>query len=358
MISEIMGPVLLGMVVTLAVALALVWSRKWHGGFSYDSAEGVQRVHEGLVPRIGVLALLAGYLAAWLGMDSGLAGLFGLMAMAGAPVVVAGLAEDLSKAVGVKLRLLAAVLSGTCFVLVSGYAVTKTEISVLDPLLAVPLLALVFSAVAMAGVACAINFIDGFNGLAAGTTLILMLAFALAGAQAGDVEFVQASLILAALFAGFLLVNFPFGKLFLGDGGAFFAGYLLAAMAVALPARNPETSPWVSAVILGYPVLESLFTLLRRLRKGKGQWACSESSHLHHLVYRGWAQATGLKPPVLQNALTSVFVWTLPFSSMIFVALGPVSRTSALWYLLALAGIYLIWYWRLAAAAAPRPVSL
>lgn len=352
-------PIALGMVVAFGFSAGLVATQSWHGRLTMDSDSGIQKVHTGLVPRVGGLALATGYFAAWLAMDGEAAKLFGLIGLAGLPALLAGLLEDVTKQVGVKARLMATILSGMIFVLVSGYAITRVEIALLAGwLLLLPVVALVFSGVAMGGVAIAVNFVDGFHGLASGSTIIALLGFALVGARAGDVELGMIALVLAALVAGFFVVNFPFGKLFLGDGGAFFVGYLLAALAVMLPARNPEISPWVSVVILGYPLVETLFTIVRRLRKGPGQWKASESAHLHHLVHQRWAQATGLRPPVLQNALTSVFVWSLPLSAMIFVSLGTPARSGALGYLVALVLVYGLWYWRLAAAAQPRPVAL
>ncbi len=358
MFSGFIGSALLGMAVCFIAGAGLVFTQKWHGWMSYDSRTGVQRVHVGAVPRVGGVALVLAYFSVWLTMEGPQAMLFGLIGLAGLPVVFAGLLEDLTKSIGVKARLAAAVLSGMIFVIGTGYAIERVELGSVDALLALPLVALVFSGFAIGGMASAVNFIDGFNGLAAGTTLITVLAFTLVAARSGDVELARIGLALAAIVAGFFVLNFPFGKLFLGDAGAFFLGYLLATLGVMLPARNPEVSPWVSVVILGYPVVESLFTVVRRLGKGPGQWKASEATHLHHLVHRGWAQATRLKPPVLQNALTSVFIWALPLSSMIFVSLGPVSRTSALWYLVVLLVIYALWYWRLAVVAAARPVAL
>ena len=63
---------------------------------------------------------------------------------------------------------------------------------------------------------------------------------------------------------GFFVVNFPHGKIFLGDGGAYFCGFLLAALGVLLPARNPEVSAWTAILICAYPVIETLASMRRK----------------------------------------------------------------------------------------------
>ena len=80
----------------------------------------------------------------------------------------------------------------------------------------------------MGGVANAINIIDGFNGLAAGSLLIMFGAFAWVAHRLGDDLVFALAMLYAALVLGFFVVNFPHGKIFLGDGGAYFAGFLLA----------------------------------------------------------------------------------------------------------------------------------
>ncbi len=349
------GPVIAGMGVSLLVAAALVVTRKWHGHLSFDSDSGVQRVHQGQVPRVGGLALLAGLLAVWALMDGAVAGLWGLLWLAAIPAVLAGLLEDVTKRVGVKARLMATVLSGVIFVLLSGYAVTRVELALLDALLALPVLALLFSGFAIGGIANAVNLIDGFHGLAAGTVILALLAFALVAGRAGDSGLAQMALVMAAVMAGFMVVNFPLGRLFLGDGGAFLSGYMLAVMAVMLPARNPGVSPWVSLVILGYPVVETAATALRRGKKAR--WGDSERAHLHHLVHMRLAQVARIKTPTLQNALTSVWVWVLPLSSLIFVAIVTPTTAQAMAYLAALVAVYAFWYRRMAAGV-PAVVSL
>ena len=75
--------------------------------------------------------------------------------------------------------------------------------------------------------------------------------------------------IVAASISGFLVVNYPSGRIFLCDGGAYLVGLLLAEISVLLVHRNSEVSPWFPLVLLAYPIWETLFSMYRRKRRGQ-----------------------------------------------------------------------------------------
>jgi len=335
-----------GFFVTLALGVVLVLTKHYHGRFSLDSSEGIQKFHKSPTPRVGGVAIAAGYFVAWRLMEGGAKDLFGIIGLAGLPALAFGLAEDITKKISVRLRLIATIASGMIFALVTGYTITSVELWGMDYLLAVPVISLAFTAFAVGGVANAINLIDGFHGLASGTLVLILLAFALVGWRVEDGVFVALALTMAAVTFGFMLVNFPFGKLFLGDAGAYFAGYFVAIMAVMLPARNPEISPWISLLILGYPVTETIVSIIRRTMSHGAHPGEPDSAHLHHIVYRSWAKsvADGIQTPALQNSITSVFMWTLPFITLITASFCGFQAASALLYLSVVVAFYLITY--------------
>jgi UDP-N-acetylmuramyl pentapeptide phosphotransferase/UDP-N-acetylglucosamine-1-phosphate transferase len=336
----------MGFIATFALSVVLVLTKHLHGRFSLDSSEGVQKFHKLPTPRIGGIALAFGYLIAWLAMEGGAKDLFGIIGLAGLPALAFGLAEDITKKVSVRVRLFATMTSGMIFAIVSGYTITSVEMWGFDTLLAIPIFSLAFTAFAIGGVANAINLIDGFHGLASGTLVIILLAFALVGWRVGDDTLVVLALTMSAIVLGFFLVNFPLGKLFLGDAGAYFAGYFVAIMAVMLPARNPEVSPWVSLLILGYPVTETIVSIIRRVFDHGAHPGEPDSAHLHHIVHRSWAKsvASALRSPTSQNSITSVFMWVLPLVTLISVKYCGFQSLSALAYLSIVVVFYLAIY--------------
>jgi UDP-N-acetylmuramyl pentapeptide phosphotransferase/UDP-N-acetylglucosamine-1-phosphate transferase len=169
--------------------------------------------------------------------------------------------------------------------------------------------AVMFTAFAVAGVANAINIIDGFHGLASGTAIIALLALAAISGRADDPQLALACILVAAAVAGFGLVNYPWGKLFMGDGGAYFVGFALAWLAVLLPVRNPEVSPWAPFLVCAYPVIEVLYSVVRRFvrRQSPGQ---ADSGHLHSLIKTQFIRRKLVyASKAVQHATVSPIVW-------------------------------------------------
>jgi UDP-N-acetylmuramyl pentapeptide phosphotransferase/UDP-N-acetylglucosamine-1-phosphate transferase len=133
-------------------------------------------------------------------------------------------------------------------------------------------------------------------------------------AQVGDLIVAQACLLMMACGMGFVAINWPMGRIFLGDGGAYLLGFLVAWVAVLLPMRSPDINAWATIMVCAYPVLEVGFSVQRkRKRKHRGQDpGTPDMMHLHHLINRRLVRH--LFPhlsPTLQNGLTSPVVWCL-----------------------------------------------
>ncbi|MEX5749024.1 glycosyltransferase [Massilia sp. X63] len=301
----------LGFAVSLACSLLLVLTTRWHGRYSLDATHGVQKFHITPTPRIGGAAIMLGL---WLSLgvlpDEQQELLLPVLVSA-MPAFVFGLAEDLTRNVSVRARLLATMASGVCCWGLTGVTLLHIGIAPVDMMLTWLPASVVFTAFAVGGVANAVNIIDGFNGLASGTVLIGMAALGLIAQDAGDAALAQLCFVVCAVTAGFFVVNFPFGKLFLGDGGAYLLGFLLAWLSVMLVYRNPLVSPWAPLLACGYPVFETVFTIVRRLwcRRHPGH---PDSWHLHSLVKTAIAaRYFRLLPAPLRNACVSPFSWAV-----------------------------------------------
>ena len=136
----------------------------------------------------------------------------------------------------------------------------------------------------------AVNFMDGANGLASGSMVIVFAALSAAGFVGGDPAVGAISLIAAAAIAGFLPWNWPAGKLFQGDVGAVFTGFLAASLAV-VAARSDGLAPgsvYIVPFALTPFLTDVLLTLLVRAREGKPLL----QAHREHL-YQLWLDKTG-----------------------------------------------------------------
>jgi len=294
----------------MLLSVAIVATQKWHGRFSTDSFVGVQKIHSRATPRVGGIAIALSLVVCWLLATPAVQLILGPMLLASIPAFVLGLADDITKKVGVIPRLSATLCSGAMACYLTGIAMQDTGFLPLDMLLQTMPLAILFTAFAVGGVANAVNIIDGFNGLASVAVAIMSGAIGLIAMGLADAPLATVCFSVSACALGFGLVNWPLGKIFLGDGGAYLLGFCLAWVAVLLPMRHEEVNAWATILVCIYPVLEVGFSVLRRHKREGHHPGQPDKAHLHHLLHR--RVACHLFPNLdttLQNSLTSPICW-------------------------------------------------
>ena len=344
----------IGLIVSLVCSLLLVATTRWHGRFTLDATRGIQKFHSAPTPRIGGLAIMLGLIFACAVSRPTLQGLLAPLLAAAAPAFLFGIAEDMTRRVSIGARLAATMASGAACWALTGASIAATGIPLLDMALAWLPLSVLFTVFAVAGLANAVNIIDGFNGLASGTVVIGLVALGFIALDSGDVELAELCFTVCAVTIGFFLVNFPFGKLFLGDGGAYLLGFLLAWLAVTLVHRNPDVSPWAALLACAYPVFETVFSIVRRLwcRRHPGR---PDNCHLHSLVKIAIASRLFRKfSAPMRNALVSPFSWFLaavPAACAVHFSQDSSALAQAT---LASFGLYLAFYWYAASASKAR----
>ena len=327
-------------ILAFVVATLLVVTRELHGRFSADVIRGVQRNHRGLIPRVGGLAIVMGVLLGWYYSKGEAGQMLKVIVVSGALAFGLGFLEDLTKRVSVRTRLLATMGSGLLASAMSGVVITDVDVQGLDSLLLWTPFAVLFTAFAVGGVANAFNLIDGFNGLAVGTAILQLSAMGLLSIHLGDVHLSAVCLVLAAAAMGFLMLNWPFGRLFLGDGGAYFLGFSVAWVAVLLLQRHAEVSAWCPLLICAYPVIEVLFSMRRRKLRcsSLGQ---PDRLHLHSLLKRRLVRH--LLPhasQLVRNSVTGLLIW---FMVMPLALAGAVMYSNSLLLIFCL-GIFAMAY--------------
>ena len=148
------------------------------------------------------------------------------------------------------------------------------------------LIGLFFTTFALVGVSNAINIIDGFNGLASGVCLLILSGIMYVAYDVKDVEIFYCALVLFFGILGFFVCNFPLGKIFLGDGGAYFLGFILGMLLVLLTQRHTESvSAFFGLSIMVYPVWEVVFSIWRRKRLRRNATS-PDDLHLHTLIFK------------------------------------------------------------------------
>jgi len=261
----------------------IVLTQRWHGRWSYDSTKGIQKTHNGRVPRIGGIAIFA---AVWLTgylLSNSIQNLLNTLLIVTAIAFSFGLLEDLTKKVSVAIRMWATLLPGVVAYFLTGYSLSNFGIAPIDWVLQWTALSVLFTAFAICGITHAINMIDGYNGLAGWSSIWILLGLWAISSVCGDSEVAKISLIFVGATAGFLLLNWPWGKVFLGDGGSYFLGASIACLCVLLVLRNPTVSPFACLVLCSYPIIEALYSIWRRFKMKKSS-GNPDRLHLHQLI--------------------------------------------------------------------------
>ncbi|MGK2953003.1 MAG: MraY family glycosyltransferase [Thiobacillus sp.] len=300
-----------GLIVRLSRTRALPWDD--------HELTGAQKFHARAVPRVGGFAVALGLLAltAWVAVTGrGPARELSLILLCGLPAFLAGLAEDLTKRVSAKFRLAATMLSGLLAFFLLGAQLSSVSFPGLDWLMSFTAFSLLFTMIAAGGLANAVNIIDGYNGLTAVVAGVILMSLAYVAWEVGDNLIVSVALAGTGALVGFLLWNWPRGLIFLGDGGAYFVGYLIAVLSIMLVARHRGVvSPWYPFLLCIYPVFETFFSIWRkRVVRGTSP-GMPDGLHLHMLVFRRLVRwAVGRRDAAsltLRNSLTAPYLWLL-----------------------------------------------
>lgn len=310
------------------VCALLVLTQRWHGRLSLDhDLNGVQKLHAIPVPRVGGLGLLFGLMVGvaagyWSGGSTYPTTL--LMLICAAPVFVAGLVEDLTKKVSVNTRLMASFVSAALGVWLLDARLVDVDTPILDVLVSYPAISVLFTVFAVGGVTHSVNIIDGLNGLAAGVVSIMLAGLAAMAWMHGDVMVMKLCLWGIAAMVGFLLLNYPFGRIFLGDGGAYLAGFWVAECGVLLMVRNPEVSTWAVLLACIYPVWETAFSMYRRRMVDRVQTGQPDMAHLHQLMFNRlkFSSLQQRAPTWLNHGLTSACIWGMAAACQVVAVLA------------------------------------
>jgi UDP-N-acetylmuramyl pentapeptide phosphotransferase/UDP-N-acetylglucosamine-1-phosphate transferase len=309
----------LAFIVSLLVTLLIVRYAHLHDSVSGDDDfAGVQKFHARAVPRVGGIGILLGLVAAaahlQLAYPKVSTGIL-LVAACGLPAFLSGLAEDLTKRITPLVRLLCTMAAALLAYATLGIAVTRISVGPLDALLAYAAISCLITVLAVAALANAINIIDGFNGLASMVAMMMFASLAYVAFEVSDPIVLSASLIMMGAIMGFFIWNFPAGLIFLGDGGAYFIGFLLGELAIMLVMRNPGVSAWYPVLLFMYPIFETCFSIYRkRFVRGMSP-GIPDGVHLHMLVYKRlmrWAVGNRTARELTRrNSLTSPYLWLL-----------------------------------------------
>lgn len=290
---EIAAVTLLAFILSAGLCAAVMYARV------VDLPDGLRKVHAAPTPTSGGLAIGAAFgtalaaaafapgALAW-AWPAGTVGLdHGQWAVAAAFVSLGVGAVDDARTLGALVKLLmgaAVSLAFSAWVVSARYfPLGPGQLGDVGPILAV-----LGSALWVFTLQNSVNFLDGANGLAMGSVGIGLLGLAAVAASSGLWHLALLAVLAAAALGGFLLWNFPNGKIFAGDAGALFAGGLAAYLSLVL-VRDGAISPLVPPLLF-FPVLaDVLLTLLWRVRNKRSVFS-PHRDHLYQIAIKsGWS---------------------------------------------------------------------
>lgn len=282
--------------VSFILCLVIILSSNY--GFSRRAdldEKAIQSAHSGFVPRVGGLAIYVGFLGLIPLLSFGFIPLnlvFDLNAedliwliLSALPVFLIGLAEDLGYAMSSKIRLISSVISALIVIIVFRVWLYKLNIPVLDTFLIFAPFAILFTIFATVGVVNSFNLIDGLNGLSSYVSISVATSLSIVAFQVGNVQFAIFLVLLISSILGFLVLNFPFGKIFLGDGGAYTLGHILVWCSILLIDQSGEISPFAILLIFFWPVADTGLAIWRRWKLGAPA-DLPDRLHFHQLTMR------------------------------------------------------------------------
>lgn len=236
-----------------------------------------RKVHMRPMPRIGGLAIFIAFLIGYALLLP--ASRYNDAILIGAVVIIlTGLIDDRFQ-LSARVKLMGQMIA-TVVVLHSGMRIEMINLP-FDQQLYLGSWSIPVTVLWLIGITNAINLIDGLDGLAAGVSSIALGTIALLAIIQGNVYLTMMALLLLASTLGFLVHNFYPAKIFMGDTGALFLGYMLAVFSLIGFKNVTLFSLVVPVLLLGLPISDTIFAIVRRLVQGRPPMS-PDKSHMHH----------------------------------------------------------------------------
>ncbi len=254
-----------------------------------DSPDYGRRIHNRQIPNIGGIAIYLSFVITVILFSSFDKTVIGVLT-GGTIIIILGFLDDLFE-LNPGIKLLGQILAAAVLILFGiniNFITNPISGGLIYPgFWSIPLT--IFWVVAITNT---INLIDGLDGLAAGVSVIAVFTLFLVALQEGQALPAILAIALAGSSLGFLRHNFYPAKIFMGDTGAMFSGFILAAISIMGALKSAAVvTVFVPLLALGIPIFDTLFAIIRRLYNNE-PISKADKGHIHHrLLAMGWTQS-------------------------------------------------------------------
>ena len=258
-----------------------------------DIPKDNRRMHKKPTPRIGGLAIIFGFTVATLCFAQPSRQLYGTLSGA-AIIAIMGVIDD-CKNLPAKLKFVIQIIAALVVVFAGDIKIdvfTNPNFLSDNPYWVLPeWLSVTLTVIWIVFITNAVNFIDGLDGLAAGVSAIMSISLVFISIRVGEYSIAILGIALMGSCFGFLPFNFNPAKIFMGDTGSTFLGFMLATLSIQGVFKSYAVISFaVPLLILGLPLFDALFAMIRRILRGQSPMT-ADRGHLHHrLVDMGFSQ--------------------------------------------------------------------
>lgn len=241
-----------------------------------------RKVHQKIMPRLGGLAIFISFLIGYFLLQP--TSPYALAIIIGSfIIIITGVLDDMME-LSAKIKLSGQLLAALIVVVYGGVQVQYINLP-FNGSLELGVLSIPLTIIWIVGITNAINLIDGLDGLAAGVSSIVLITISGMAIMMNDVFVTSMGFILLGSTLGFLLYNFHPAKIFMGDTGALFLGYMISVLSLLGFKNVTLISLIVPVIILGVPISDTFFAIIRRIVKNQ-PLSAPDKSHLHHCLLR------------------------------------------------------------------------
>ena len=334
------------LMIAMNFILSFYWQSIRHKFKFLKSYQAIQRVHQGEVSRLGgVIAFLGLATYVLLGSNGiGMPYIFAIICSS-IPLLIITVKEDLCHNTAPAQRLVGMIITAEIFFVMYPVNFPIIDVPVLGNLLNQSnLAAWIFFSFAMVVIMNGNNLIDGANGLMPMSIIIQILCLFYLSYSVDDF-YSQVRLILIAIpLLIFILFNYPWGKIFMGDFGAYFYGFIISTNTIIFFGDHPELPTWGAVLILFYPAFELLFSVIRK-KIQKLDPTKPDNHHLHLKIFH-LLRSQVIKPRTSNDLVMPCLslIWGSPFVMLVWVYDSLLLTTLAI---IVISFIYLGFYWAL-----------
>ena len=305
----------------------------------FGQYQGIQKIHDGEILRIGSLFLFLPLIIIYLIDDEFKSRPFNLIIICSSIIIFLTIIEDVKHFLSPKLRLAILFFVGTIYVFFADLPNIKISSIFIDGQNIIFFYSLYILSLMM--IMNGFNFIDGLNGLSSFNFITIFISIYFLAGLYQDEEIKNWSMFLILLSLFFLFLNFPFGKFFLGDSGSYLYAFLSGSTIIMLFERNTEAPTLLALLILAYPITEIIFSIIRKSLK-KFSPMEPDNLHIHQLIYN---KLNGDKK--FRNNLASLIMAFFWLSPLLLVILSVQTNLKNLLLYLLYFSFYLISYYGL-----------